>query len=70
MDYEEDSSLFGFWASAFFGSRPAFFSAVERIHSICPLALRNSSAAHFSMASKISESTRKAKFFFIRFGYW
>jgi hypothetical protein len=29
------------------------------------LVLRNSSAAHFSTASKISESTRKAKFFFI-----
>ena len=54
----------------FFGSRPAFFSAVESIHSIWPLLLRNSSAAHFSMASKTSASTRKAKFFFIRFGYW
>ena len=49
----------------FFGNRPAFFSAVDSIHSICPFALRNSSAAHFSMASNISESTRRAKFFFI-----
>ena len=49
----------------FFGIRPAFFSAVDNIHSIWPLALRNSSAAHRSMASYISASTRKAKFFFI-----
>ena len=40
----------------FFGIRPAFFSAVDNIHSIWPLALRNSSAAHRSMASYISAS--------------
>lgn len=49
----------------FFGLRLARLRASDRIHSICPLVLRNSSAAHFSMASYTSESTLSANDFFI-----
>ena len=50
------SSLF-FWPP-FFGSRPALFRASRRRYSTCPFALLMSSAAHFCMASQISESMR------------
>lgn len=53
------------FSSFSFGRRPDFLRASDSIHSICPLVLRNSSAAHFSMAANISASTRKAKLFFI-----
>src|SRR5690606_20723056 len=42
---------------------PASFSFCARSHSIWPLTLRNSSAAHFSRALYISVSTRRTKFF-------
>lgn len=45
-----------------FFSRPLFFSASAMIHCSCPLVLRNSSAAHFSIASIVSASTRRTKF--------
>lgn len=47
-----------------FGSRLCFFRYCMSIHSICPLVLRNSSAAHFSIAFIISSFTRSAKGFF------
>ena len=42
---------------------PARRSPSLKIHSICPLVLRNSSAAHFSMAFIVSESMRRANGF-------
>ncbi len=41
--------------------RPFFFSASESIHCICPFTERNSSAAHFSMASIVFSSIRSTK---------
>ena len=46
----------------FLGYRPAFLSAWSRMYCSCPFVLRNSSAAHFSIASIISASSRKTKF--------
>lgn len=43
------------------GSRPLLRSASDMIHCSCPLVERNSSAAHFSMAAIVSESTRRTK---------
>lgn len=45
----------------FLGSRPLLCSASDMIHCSCPLVERNSSAAHFSMAAIVSESTRRTK---------
>ena len=47
----------------FFGSRFAFRSASVMIHCSWPLVLRNSSAAQASIASIVSLSTRRMKFF-------
>ncbi len=45
-------------------ARPAFLRALSIIHSICPLVLRNSSAAHFSIALSVSGSILSTKGFF------
>src|SRR5690606_41157355 len=49
--------------SDFFFNLPAFFKFSCNSHSICPLTLRKSSAAHLESASKASCSNRKTKFF-------
>ena len=46
-----------------FGLRPLRRKASAIIHCSCPLVLRNSSAAHFSMASIVSASIRSTKLF-------
>ena len=67
------TAIFLFWdiggsfhssfVSVFFGffSLPLLRNASLMIHWSCPLVLRNSSAAHFSMASIVAASTRKTK---------
>lgn len=54
-----------FHYSFFLGSLLASFKALLIIHSIWPLVLRNSSAAHFSTAERISGSNLNTKGFFL-----
>lgn len=62
--YVADSSLRSYISPGFlFFSRPFFLRACSRIHCIWPFVLRNSSAAHFSMASIISALSLSAKLF-------
>ncbi len=56
------SFLSSFFVSFFF--RPASFNALSMSHSICPFTLRNSSAAHFSMALNVSSSILNTNDFF------
>jgi hypothetical protein len=44
--------------------RPVSFRFLSSRYSICPLTLRNSSAAHFSSALNMSILIRMTKFFF------